>query len=75
MSNAILVYKEIISRYSGIVHDMWAGEVASAPQTLPLAAAPRVRVRIRLQLELASPITVVPNLSIGSLYALTICAR
>ena len=72
MSNAVSVYKEIVSRYSDIVHDTW--KVASAPQALPLAAAPQVRVQIRLQLELASPITVVPNLSIHSVYALTVCA-
>jgi hypothetical protein len=79
MSNAISVYKEIISQYSDIVYDTW--EVASAHQTLPLpvVAAPRVRVRIRLQLEIASPISGnhcgwVPSLSLDSLYALTLCS-
>ena len=74
MSCVISVYKDVVSRYSDMVHDTSIREGAtagaSATQTLSLAAAPRVRVQIRLQLELASPITVV----LDSLYALTVCA-
>ena len=73
----MLVYKDIVSRYSDMVHDMREGatgrrQCLSDPVTGTRPSGPTRRVQIRLQLdsELASPITVV----LDSLYALTVCA-
>ncbi len=75
MLYAISVNKDVVSRYSYIVYDMW--EVASAPlaQTLPLAAALESESESGSNLNLphsGNNCCRVPNLSIDKLYALTV---